>query len=137
MPQRPVASSSTDAQRGVDVVARGQRVLQGHPAAHVSQRGDHQLLDRGDVVGDLVGRGLRVGHLEVDDGVDLDREVVLGDHRLRREGHDLLAHVDQRPHAVHVGHDQGEPRIEGALVAAEALDDPRAPGARSGSSGRG
>jgi hypothetical protein len=42
-------------------------------------------------------------------GVDVDHEVVLGDHRLRRERDHRLAQVDQRLHAVDVGHDQRRP----------------------------
>ena len=84
------------AQLRVDVVARGERLLERQAADHVAQRGDGELLDRLQRVGDLVGRGLRVGDGEVDDGVDPDDEVVLGDHGLRRERDDLLAQVDQR-----------------------------------------
>ena len=132
MPQRPVASSSTTRSCVVDVVAAGQRLLERHAADHVAQRRDGQLLDRLQRVGDLVGRGLRVGDREVEDGVDPDDEVVLGDHRLRRERDDLLAQVDQRLHAVDERHDQRQPGLERALVAAEPLDDRRpAPGARS------
>jgi glycogen operon protein len=114
------------AERGADVVAGRERVLERHPADHVSERGDRELLDRAYVVRDLVGRGLRVGDLEVDDRVDVDHEVVLGDHGLRREGDHLLPQVDQRLHPVHVGHDQGKARVEGALVAPQPLDDPGA-----------
>ena len=74
------------AQHGVDLVAGGQRLLEAHPADHVAQGRGGGLLDAVDVVGDLVDRGLGVGDLVVDDGVDVDRQVVLGDHRLRREG---------------------------------------------------
>src|SRR5690606_11474896 len=50
-------------------------------------------------------------------------EVVRGDHRLRREGHDLLAQVDPRAHAIDEGGQKVEPRVEGLLVTAEPLDD--------------
>ncbi len=83
------------AQLAVDLVAGGQRLLEVHPTDHVAQRGDRQLLDGLDVVGDLVRRRPRVGHLEIDDRVDVDGQVVLGDHRLRRERHHLLAQVDR------------------------------------------
>ena len=76
-----------------------------------------------EVVGDLVGRGARVRHLEEHDGVDGDHQVVLGDHRLRREGDDLLAHVDERLEPVDVGHQQRQPGAERALVATQPLDD--------------
>jgi hypothetical protein len=73
------------AQRRADLVARGQRVLERHPADHVAQRRDGELFDRRDEVLDLIRRGLGIGDLEVDDRVDVDHQVVLGDHRLRRE----------------------------------------------------
>src|SRR4029077_4071704 len=50
-------------------------------------------------------------------------EVVLGDHRLRRERDDLLTQVDGRPDAVDEGGDEREPGRERARVAAQALDD--------------
>ena len=110
MPHLPVASSSTAAQAGVDLLAAGQRLLEVHAADDVAQRGHGELLDGLDVVGDLVRRGDRVGDLEVDDRVDRDDQVVLGDHRLRREGHHLLAQVDhvadlvdERHHDVQAG----------------------------------
>ena len=64
--------------------------------------------------GDLVGGRPRVGDREVDDGVDADHEVVLGDHRLRRERDDLLAQVDQRLDAVDERDDQRQPRVQRA-----------------------
>src|SRR3712207_6864793 len=59
-------------------------LFRSHAADDVAQRGHGQLLDGLDVVGDLIGRGDRVGHLEVDDRVDRDDEVVLGDHGDRK-----------------------------------------------------
>ena len=41
---------------------------------------------------------------------------------LRREVHDLLAQVDHRPHAIDERRDEREPRLERAVVAAEALE---------------
>jgi hypothetical protein len=82
-----------------------------------------ELLDRLQRVGDLVGGGLGVGDREVDDGVDADDEVVLGDHRLGRERDDLLAQVDQRLDAIDERDDQRQPGVEGARVAAEPLHD--------------
>ena len=51
-----------------------------------------------------------------------DDDVVLGDHRLRREVHDLLAQVDHRPHAIDERGDERQPRLERAVVAAEPLE---------------
>jgi hypothetical protein len=80
-------------------------------------------VDRLDVVGDLVGGRPRVGHLVVDDGVDAEHEVVLGDHRLRCERHDLLAQVDHLTHAVDHRHQDHEPGGERSRIAAQPLND--------------
>ena len=111
------------AQTRVDLVTAGQRLLEVHPADDVAQRGHRELLDRLDVVGDLVRRSDRVGHLEVDDGVDRDDQVVLGDHRLRREADDLLAQVDQVAHLVDERDHDVQAGRQRLLVLAEALDD--------------
>ena len=126
MPHLPVASSSTPRSCVVDLVARGQRLLEVQRADHVAQRRDGELLDRLERVRDLVGRRLRVGDGEVEDSVDLDHEVVLGDHRLRRERHDLFAQVDQGLEPVDERHQQRHARAERLVVAAEPLDDARA-----------
>ncbi len=107
------------AQLGVDVLARGQRRLERQPADHVAQRGDGQLLDRLQRVGDLVRGRARVGDREVEDRLDPHDDVVLGDHRLRREVDDLLAQVHERPHAFD-----------------ERGDDRRGPARACGCSGR-
>ena len=78
-----------DAQLAVDVVARGERLFEVQSADHVAQCRRRELLDRAEVVRDLVGRRPGIGHLEVDDRVDRDDEVVFGDDRLRRERDDL------------------------------------------------
>src|SRR3989442_10409419 len=48
----------------VDLVTRRERHLECHPADHVPQGRHGQLLDRLDVVRDLVGRSSRVGRSE-------------------------------------------------------------------------
>jgi non-ribosomal peptide synthetase component F len=77
----------------VDVLAAGEGLLQVHAADDVAQRRLRELLDGLDVVLGLVGRPDRVDDLEVDDRVDADHQVVLGDDALRRERDDRLAHV--------------------------------------------
>ena len=107
----------------VDRVAARERLLERHRADHVSKRRDRELLHRLEHVGDLV-RGLhRVGDLVVDDGVDADRHVVLGDHGLRRERLHGLLHVDHHRDAVEHRHEQVDARADRALVAADPLDD--------------
>src|SRR5690606_24708227 len=88
------------AQLSVDLVAAGQSLLQVHRADDVTQRGDGELFNTGDVVGDLIRGRFGVGDLEVDHRVDADDKVVAGDHRLRWEGHDLLSQVDAGTHLV-------------------------------------
>jgi hypothetical protein len=111
------------AQLAVDLVTAGQRLLEVERADDVAQRGDGELLDALDEVGDLVDRRLRVDDLVVDDRVDAHDEVVARDDRLRREGHDLLAQVDVGAHEVDERHEDVQAALEGAGVAAEALDD--------------
>ncbi len=111
-----------DAQLPVDVVAAGEGFFEVQTTDDVAQGGRGQLFDGAEVVRDLVRRCPCVGHLEVDDRVDRDDEVVLGDHRLRREGDDLLAHVDQRSQSVDEGHEDIQAGSERLVVAAETLD---------------
>ena len=123
-PDAPLAGGLVQhpAQLPVDRVAAGQRLFQVHPADHVAQRGGGQLLDGDDVVGDLVDGGPRVGDLEVHDGVDGDGQVVLGDHRLRREGDHLLAQVDAGPDPVQERHQPDQPGAAGLVEPAEPFD---------------
>ena len=72
-----------------------------------------------------VRRELRVGHLEVQDAVDLQLRVVLGDADLARHVERDLAQVvpvgdavDERDHEI-------EPRLQHRVEAPEPLDDQR------------
>src|SRR5262249_44411156 len=105
----------------VDGVARGECALQIHGTDDIAQRGDRELLDGLQVAGDLVGGRPRIRNLEVQHGVDLYDEVVLGDHRLRAEGDDLLAQVDFRVDPVDIWNDEVEPGLQRTIVAAEPL----------------
>ena len=107
----------------VDLLAGREGGLEVHAADDVAQRRHGELLDGLDVVLGLVGRANGIDHLEVDDRVDAHHQVVLGDHALRREGHNHLAHIHGVADQVDEGHQQVEAGGEGALVAAEALDD--------------
>ena len=124
-PHAPLAGGlvEDDAQLPVDVVAAGEGFLEIEASNHVSQCCRGEQLDGTQVVRDLVRRGAGIRHLEVDDSVDRDDEVVLGDHGLRREGDDLLAHIDQRSHPVDERHQDVETRLKGLVILAESLDD--------------
>ena len=50
-------------------------------------------------------------------------EVVLGDHRLRREGHHLLPQVDSAAYPVHAGHEGVESGRQRPVVGTEPLHD--------------
>src|SRR6056297_3560468 len=124
-PDAPLAGGFVEhpAQLAIDGITGGERLLEVHRADHVAQRGDGQLLDTEDVAGDLVGRGLGIGHLEVHDRVDRHNEVVLSDHWLRRERRHLLAHVHALTDPVDERDQHTQPWFQGALVAAKAFDD--------------
>ncbi|AMB58511.1 hypothetical protein AWU67_06185 [Microterricola viridarii] len=111
-----------DTQLTVDVIAAGQGFFEIQPADDVTERRGGELLDGAEVVRDLIGCRPGIRHLEIHDGVDGDDEVVFGDDGLRREGDDLLAHVDQLVHPVDEGHEQVKPGCERLVVAAEAFD---------------
>ena len=112
-------------QLAVDLVAAGQRLLQVHGSDDIAQRGDRQLLNGLQVVGDLVGGAHGVGDLVVDHRVDAHHEVVGGDDGLRREGDDLLTQVHDVAHPVDEGHQEVHSSAVGRLEAPQALNDDR------------
>ncbi|KDA05877.1 hypothetical protein DC31_14800 [Microbacterium sp. CH12i] len=111
------------AQLPVDVVAAGESFFEVQPTDDISEGGGRELLNSTEIVRDLICRGASVCHLEVDDRVDRDDQVIFGDHRLRRERHDLLAHVDERTKPVDERHEDVQTRHERLVVAAQAFDD--------------
>jgi len=120
IPHFPDASSRTP--QGVDLVARGQRLLKIHGPDHAAQHRRGDLLDRLDVVDDLVVRRARIGDLEEQHRVDEHHQVVLGDHRRAIERDDLLTQVDDGLHPVDHRDDEIHPGFQRLAVAAEPLD---------------
>ena len=116
------------AQRHVDGVPGGQEAVQGHVADHVAEVGLGQLGDGHHEVGHVVDEPLCVGGLVVDDGVDGDRDVVLGYDLLGWHVDDLFAHVHADERLDHRD-DQLETRVGGRLVPAQLFDDPPLEGA--------
>src|SRR4029453_10666222 len=110
-------------QLAIDLVTGGQCLFEVQATHNVTKRGGGQLLYRLDVVGDFIGSRPGVRYLEVDHGVDRNHEVVLGNDWLRREGHHLLTEVEQRQEPVDERNQDGETRVERALVLAEAFND--------------
>ena len=87
------------------------------------ERGGGQILDGSDWVFYTVSVKLGLGDHEKDDGVDTHRNVILCDHRLRREISHLLLQVDtfcdtvdHRDHQVYAG-------IPCVGISSEAFDD--------------
>jgi hypothetical protein len=109
---------------GVDDVALLEGLVELELADHAAQRGLRQLRHSHDVVRRAVARAHRVGHLEVQDAVDLQLGVVARDA-------DLARHVERDfLQAVLVGHPVDErdqevgPGRHGAVVLAQALAHP-------------
>src|SRR5690606_26155009 len=103
-------------------LARGQRALEVHAAYDVTQRGDGQLVDCLEVVGELVRGRPRVGDLVVEHRIDVYHEVVLGDHRLRLRAEHLLADVELVVDPVDHREDEVQSWLQRHAVPPEALD---------------
>ena len=110
---------------GVDLVALLERAVELHPADDAAQRRLRQLRDREHVVRRAIRREPRIGHLEIQDAVDLQLRVVLGDADLRRHVERRFAQVVPVRDAVEERDDEVESRREHRVEAAEPLDDPR------------
>ena len=107
------------------MVALLERAVELHPADHAAQRRLRELRDRHHEVARAVGREPRVGHLEVEDAVDLQLRVVLGDADLARHVERNLAQIvlvrdaiDERDHEIEAG-------LQHGVEAPEPLDDER------------
>ena len=70
-----------------------------------------------------VGIELRVGDLEIDNGVDLHRDVVLCDDGLRRVVEDLLLEADLLGHALNERDFEMDADLPDLAECAETLDD--------------
>ena len=84
------------AQLGVDLVARRERMVEIHLAHHRTHAGDRQLHETPDQIVDLINGFDRVGDLPIDDRIDGDRHVIPRDYGLRGKIDKLLAEVDRR-----------------------------------------
>src|SRR5205085_9648245 len=108
----------------VNLLARLERLVELHLADLAAQRRLRELGDGGNIVRGAVGGETRLGDLVIEDAVDAELRIVLGNAH-------LLRHVERYLlERVHVGDlveerdDEIEPRLERALVAAQALDYP-------------
>ena len=69
---------------GIELVALGQHLVEIVLAQHPAQRGLGELAGRDHVIADLDDGALGIDDAEIDHGGDLDRDVVAGNHVLRR-----------------------------------------------------
>ena len=81
------------AQLGVDRVARGQRLIQFHLTNDVSQGSLRELLNGIGQIVDLINSLERIHNLEIEQGIDLHLDIILGDDILLVEVVDLLSQV--------------------------------------------
>ena len=97
---------------GVELVPLREKVVERHLAEETPQSRLGQLGRGVDIILDLDHALERVDDPEVQDGVDLDRDVVLGDDVLRRDVHRDEPQADP-DHAVDWGEHQDDPRALG------------------------
>ena len=107
----------------VDLIPPRESLLHVHRSDDVSQRSRSELLDGFKGIGYSVCSANGIGHLVIDDRVDRHVDVIGGNDRLRRKGHDLLAHVDPLADRVEERHQEVKAWLECALVLSEPFDD--------------
>ena len=102
-----------------------ERAVELHPSDHAAQRRLRELRNCHLEVARAVGGELGVGDLEVEDAVDLQLRIVLGDADLRRHVERNFAQVvlvrdaiDERDHEIEAG-------LQHGVEAPESLDDER------------
>ena len=107
---------------GIELVALGQHLVEVVLAQDPAQRGLGELARSRQVIADLDDRALGVDNAKIDDGADLDRDVIAGNHVLRRNFIDEDAQVDAH-HLLHQRHQQKEKGAFRSGIAAEREDD--------------
>ncbi len=103
------------------MVAAGEGLVQLQIADDVAQGGGGQVLNGAHGVLYAVGVELGVDDLEVDDGVDLHGDVVLGDDGLGGKIHHLLLQAHPLGHAVENGQLHVGAHAPGSVVGPQAL----------------
>ena len=104
------------------MVALLESLVQFHAADHRTQRGLCKLRDGQFEVARSVGRQFGIRHLEIQDAVDLQLRIVLGDADLAGNVERNLAQVVLVTHGVDERDDEIQPRLQNAMESAEALD---------------
>src|ERR1035441_8618680 len=111
---------------GVDVLALGQRLVEGELAEHGPQGGPGHLVDGQAEVVDLEQRQFDIGDLAEDGRADLQGDVVLSDHRLLIAGVGELADVDL-VHTIGQRHQQVQPGLLNGPELSEPFDHAHTP----------
>src|SRR4029077_19943815 len=107
---------------GIELVALGQHLVEVVLAQYPAQRGLGELAGGDEIVPDLDDGALGIDDAEIDDGRDLDRDVVAGNHVLRRHLIDDDAQIDAH-HLLDERHQEEKAGSLGSGIAAEREDD--------------
>src|SRR5579864_9030718 len=107
---------------GIELVAFRQHFVEIVLAQHPAQRGLGELAGGDEIIPDLDDGALGIDDAEVDDGRDLDRDVVAGNHVLRRHLIDDDAQIDAH-HLLDERHQEEKAGPLGSGIAAEREDD--------------
>ena len=110
----------------VDLVALLERAVELHSPDDASQRRLRQLGDREHVVRRAIRCEPWIGHLKINDAVDLQLRVVPRDADLRRHVERNFAEIVAIRDPVDKRHDEVEPRLQHCVKFSPALDHPRA-----------
>src|SRR5439155_13315813 len=111
---------------GVDLIALFECAVELHPADDAPQRRLRELCDREHVVRRAIGRKPRIGDLKIQNAVDLQLRVVLGDADLRRDVERNLPQVMPISDSIDEWDDEIQSRLEYRVKFSPALDDQRA-----------
>ena len=107
---------------GIELVALGQHLVEVMLAEDPAQCRLGELAGRRKVIADLDDRAFGIDHPEINDGTHLDRDVVAGDHVLRRNFIDDNAQIDTH-HLLNERHQQKEAGAFRPRVTAECEYD--------------
>src|SRR5580693_7299693 len=107
---------------GIELVALGQHLVEIVLAQYPAQRGLGELTGRDEVIPDLDDGALGIDDAEVDDGRDLDRDVVTGNHILRRHFVNNHPKIDAH-HLLDEGYQEKKAGPLGSGIAAKRKDD--------------
>ena len=107
----------------VDGLAAGQRLVKLHVTDDIAERRRRKILKTRNRILHTVGIKARIKHLHENNGVDLHGDVILRDHRLRREVQNLFLQADGLRHTFQKRNLYVETCLPGGLVAAEVFND--------------